>query len=392
MARLARLGHHEAVPYRGRRTVAWLVALAALLTGLVAAAPARAAAPPSGLTLTTTRSAVAYGTSVLLTARLTSGSAPVAGQTVLFLHHPAGAAATTEVGRAVTDVDGTARLRVVPTASTSYRARRLATDGAVTDSAVTRVTVRALVRTRWSRSALPLGRRLGVTGTVTPAAAGTPVWVERYLGGRWRVVARTTTTSTGAYTVGVPTRTTRGFSSYRVLVPVQATVAAGAGRTLRLDSYSLHTYVVRTKGTVVVPVTDFAAAAAATYADARGWPAAHHRFARVRTGGAFTLVISEARYLPSFSSVCSTRYSCRVGRYVVVNQDRWRLGSAPFTGSRTAYRHMVLNHETGHWLGLGHASCPRRDALAPVMLQQSKSLQGCRPNAWPLAGELRAVA
>ena len=53
------------------------------------------------------------------------------------------------------------------------------------------------------------------------------------------------------------------------------------------------------------------------------------------------------------------------------------------------YRHMVVNHETGHWLGKGHASCPRRGALAPVMQQQSKGTQGCRLNPWPTLAELR---
>ena len=109
------------------------------------------------------------------------------------------------------------------------------------------------------------------------------------------------------------------------------------------------------------------------------------------SGGSFSVVLSEARLVPSYGSPCSSFYSCRIGRYVVINDDRWRAGSPYFPGPLAQYRQMVLNHETGHWLGKGHASCPSRGALAPVMQQQSKGMQGCAPNAWPLTRELTGL-
>jgi hypothetical protein len=129
-----------------------------------------------------------------------------------------------------------------------------------------------------------------------------------------------------------------------------------------------------------------------TYDDSRGWRNAGITFRRVSRGGDFTLVLSEASKVPSFSSACSAQWSCRVGRYVIINQTRWRQAT-PLWNSRgrslRGYRHMVVNHETGHWLGHGHRGCPRAGGPAPVMMAQSKGLAGCRFNPWPLRGEWR---
>lgn len=150
------------------------------------------------------------------------------------------------------------------------------------------------------------------------------------------------------------------------------------------------TYRVTTKGSISASLSAFKRLAQETYDDPRGWPAMGIRFKRVSTGGDFTLVLSQASKVPSFSSACSTTYSCRVGRYVIINQTRWQKATSAWNdrgGSLRNYRHMVVNHETGHWLGKGHASCGGKGELAPVMQQQSKGLHGCRINPWPKKGE-----
>ena len=64
--------------------------------------------------------------------------------------------------------------------------------------------------------------------------------------------------------------------------------------------------------------------------------------------------------LPGYApGVCESMWSCQAGRYVVLNDDRWSQGSPAWPGPLDAYRQMVLNHETGHWLGLGARVLPR---------------------------------
>jgi hypothetical protein len=166
------------------------------------------------------------------------------------------------------------------------------------------------------------------------------------------------------------------------MVAVPAPQAAAAPITI--------TYEVRGEGNAT-SLEDFAELAAETLADSRGWGLGGSiRFARVGSGGQFTLWLSAARYLPTFSAGCSTRYSCRVGRDVIINETPFREATPAWRATGASlrnYQHMVVNHETGHWLGFGHSSCPSGGAPAPAMQQQSKSMQGCRPNAWPTASE-----
>ena len=73
---------------------------------------------------------------------------------------------------------------------------------------------------------------------------------------------------------------------------------------------------------------------------------------------------------------------------MVINLDRWRHAVPHWTGTRTEYRQMVINHEFGHRIGKPHRWCPGVGDLAPVMQQQTYSLQGCKANSWPLPSEL----
>ncbi|MER5933658.1 DUF3152 domain-containing protein [Streptomyces sp. NPDC002054] len=76
---------------------------------------------------------------------------------------------------------------------------------------------------------------------------------------------------------------------------------------------------------------------------------------------------------------------------VMINAFRWAQGSQTYGAQAMfAYRQMLINHEVGHRLGNGHVSCRTPGALAPIMQQQTKSLDvdgiHCKPNPWVYPG------
>lgn len=151
------------------------------------------------------------------------------------------------------------------------------------------------------------------------------------------------------------------------------------------------TYSIITWGNVQADFNSFVTQVQETLNDARGWAAAGIEFQRVSSGGSFSVVLAEPARVAAASPICDNYYSCRVGRHVIINDERWRNATPAWTSSLHEYRHMVVSHETGHWLGRGHSNCSGPGQSAPVMQQQSISLQGCAPNPWPLAWELNAV-
>jgi hypothetical protein len=147
-------------------------------------------------------------------------------------------------------------------------------------------------------------------------------------------------------------------------------------------------YSIAARGDVGQDLDAFVAAAAAAYADPRGWSLdGAVEFRRVKSGGDFVLWLASSDEMTSFSSGCSPLWSCRAGRDVVVNDLRFHDGSPYWSGALDDYRTLLINHETGHWIGFDHSTCQGSGDEAPVMMQQSKGVGDCVGNPWPLAGE-----
>lgn len=158
-----------------------------------------------------------------------------------------------------------------------------------------------------------------------------------------------------------------------------------------------YTYTLSVAGTVHLKDPEVAVLsklAKSVLNDPRGWSLGGKiAFKPVLFGGDFTIWLASPDQLPLFSPVCSSNLSCSIGRNVIINSVRFHNGTTyGWPESLTSYQIMVINHEVGHWLGLGHRFCPAPGAIAPVMQQQSISLQGCRANSWPTPPELATVA
>jgi hypothetical protein len=150
-------------------------------------------------------------------------------------------------------------------------------------------------------------------------------------------------------------------------------------------------YTVGQMGTVNSNFSEFETDAGQTLNDARGWTRIGIQFKEVASGGTLHIILIQPSLLPTVSSGCTADWSCTVGNTVYINDERWASASDSWNaagGSLRDYRHMVINHETGHWLGHGHEHCGGAGQLAPVMQQQSIDLEGCKFNPWPLDSEL----
>jgi hypothetical protein len=146
---------------------------------------------------------------------------------------------------------------------------------------------------------------------------------------------------------------------------------------------------VLVEGRLRVSAQSFARAVGDALHDPRGWRSAGYRFRLVaRPPAEIQVVLASPGLTDSLCAPLLTlgRYSCAQGDRAVLNFTRWQEG-IPHYGSLARYRIYMVNHEVGHLLGRGHTYCSGAGALAPLMMQQTKSVAPCRPNPWPLPGE-----
>jgi hypothetical protein len=163
--------------------------------------------------------------------------------------------------------------------------------------------------------------------------------------------------------------------------------AAGPSDTVLGKAGETVTYSVATEEATGVRPRDFAKDVDDALADPRSWAGDDTvRLQRVKDGEAAVRVVLSTP--PTVDELCipfqtNGEFSCRNGNQININLKRWLRGTEGWPLSVDKYQDHVINHEMGHYLGLDHVGCPERGALAPVMMQQTKRLEGCKANPWP---------
>lgn len=188
-----------------------------------------------------------------------------------------------------------------------------------------------------------------------------------------------TTETAAAGAVEVPQN---GTGRITVVSVPQAAVAT-SGRTV--------TYTVEIEGGLGVDPTQVGSTIQSVLLDPRGWQKVDGvRFVNVtpqqEAKGAHVDVRVTLASPGLTDRLCApmrtlSQVSCWNGERSVLNFRRWALGDDSYGADVALYRVYQVNHEVGHGLGHQHRTCPGKGKRAPVMVQQTLDLGGCRP--WP---------
>lgn len=223
-------------------------------------------------------------------------------------------------------------------------------------------------------------RRLVLVAALAVATVGVLALVSGAEGPGRDPVTRATTTSR-------PPATTASTLDAGVIPPSdQFSVAPGSGPAV--GQGELRTYTVEVEVGIPIDPADLAAVVDAVLADPRGWTAAGDvALQRVAPDQepSFRIRLATPATTDAHCAPLDTygELSCRNGADVMLNLRRWVSGAAPSEMSLAEYRKYMVSHEVGHALDRDHEACPGPGVLAPVMLQQTLGLDGCRPNPWP---------
>ncbi len=170
----------------------------------------------------------------------------------------------------------------------------------------------------------------------------------------------------------------------------QTVIAPGDGPVVGLEQWNVFTYTVEADASLAAEMPTFVQMVEDTLGNtSNGWAAdPTYAFQRIErpADASIRIVLAPPAVVDDMCArvglYTEGLYSCWDGIHTMLNSDRWFTATPEFS-DLGVYRSYLINHEVGHGLGRDHEFCAGPDAIAPVMQQQSISLQGCRENAWP---------
>ncbi|WP_241668355.1 DUF3152 domain-containing protein [Pedococcus bigeumensis] len=167
------------------------------------------------------------------------------------------------------------------------------------------------------------------------------------------------------------------------IISVPQAAVATSGRTVK--------YTVEIEGGLDVDPTEVGSTIQSVLLDPKGWQKVDGvRFVNVTPQQAAKGAHVDVRVTlasPGLTDkLCApmrtlSQVSCWNGERSVLNFRRWALGDDSYGTDVARYRIYQVNHEVGHGLGHQHRTCPAKGKRAPVMVQQTLDLGGCK--SWP---------
>jgi spore germination protein YaaH len=170
-----------------------------------------------------------FGTTVAVTANVTSGGAPLVGAAATLQFRPAGQAAWVDIQTAAVGADGNVAFQVVPPTTGDWQVFVPGAQGRVEGvSSPFTTQILSLVTATPTQTRIPKGGRIVVRVAAQPAIAGQSVSLQIKTGDTWKNVGGAKTNAKGRVRVKATVPKAKGRYTYRVVAVGKKPILTGA--------------------------------------------------------------------------------------------------------------------------------------------------------------------
>ena len=236
------------------------------------------------------------------------------------------------------------------------------------------------------RFAAGVGLCLAATACSSASTQALPVPAASSTTTTTTTVPATVTTVTAVTSTSTTTSTTTTTTTTDPGPPISTgTFVRAGGGQFEIAGSPMIEFSIAVEDGSNVSLAELVALVTDTLSDPRGWTGRGVGFRLVDEGGTFTLAVATP---PTIDVLCrpletNGRFSCARNGWIALNLDRWTSATDSWPSDIETYRLYLINHEIGHYIvGASHSACPGAGQSAPLMMQQTKGLDGCVPNGW----------